>query len=131
MASKRKRPLELADYLALFVAGGVGGWLLENLANPEPRFSWTLGGREGRVLILPIYGAGLIALAMMKPHLEKQGVIVRYFGYAGGLAALEGVAGITERALGRKSWDYEGAVVDAKHTAIWGALALAVEDFVP
>ena len=102
------------------LTGGALGWLLENLAY-GPRFSQNLPG----VPFLPIYAAGGAAVALLEPHVRSQSLLIQALVYTGALTALEAAAGLTERALGRApSWDYNGAVIDVPHAALWGALGL-------
>jgi hypothetical protein len=110
-------------------AAGVAGWVLENATSPAPRYSSVLGA-EARVPFLPIYAAGGAAVALLAPRVRDRSWLVRGALYAAVLGGLEAGAGLGERALGRRSWDYDGATVDPAHAAAWGALALLAEPVV-
>lgn len=117
--------------IAIIAAGaGFAGWALENVSaaaqNEPPRYSYHFP----RLPFLPIYAAGGALVALLEPRLRNVSTAGRVVVYGATLTALEAVSGHLERRAGRKSWDYNGAVVDIPHTLLWVALGLAGEQAV-
>lgn len=114
------------------VLAGVGGWIIDNaysLPRP-PGYSWIVGGPSVGLPILPVYAVGGMGIAAAAPHLHNLSAPERFVLYAAGMTALEYGACKAERAMGRQSWDYQGACVDVPHALAWGALAMVAEQIV-
>ncbi len=109
--------------LSVAAASGVIGWGIEN-AIFGPRHS-KLFDRE--VPFLPVYAAGGAAVALLSPLLEDDGALVRGAIFGTVLTGLEAVAGLAERAQGRRSWDYGGSPVDLPHAIAWAGLGLGLD----
>lgn len=112
--------------LAALLAG-VAGWTLENIGGGSPRYSAHLPGLP----FLPVYAAGGAVVALLAPSLSGFHPLGKAMVYAGALTALEASAGYAERAMGRQSWDYQGAPVDLPHALLWGGLGLALDSVLP
>lgn len=121
--------MDLSRALLFGLGSGVAGWVLENLTSEEPRYSKVFGDGT-RIPFLPIYAVGGALVAATAPEIRALTVPARALVYGGGLTALEALAGRTERALGRRSWDYRGDVVDLPHAALWSILGLGLEAIV-
>lgn len=99
------------------LATGVGGWALEN-ALFGPRESHHFPG----VPFMPVYAAGGAVIALLEPRVSQMNLLTQALIYGGTLTAIEGAAGVLERADGRRSWDYDGSPIDLGHAAAWAVL---------
>lgn len=104
---------------------GVAGWVLENVANKEARFSKAFGGAP--VLILPVYAAGGVALQAIQPVVKDLPPVGRFLTYAVLMSMVEVIACAMDRKLdGPPSWDYPGCL-SLPHSILWGVGGLLVE----
>lgn len=104
---------------ALFT--GVAGWVLEN-ALFGPRYSYHFP----KLPFMPVYAVGGAAIALLEPRVSHWSLPAQALVYGGTLTAIEGIAGLLERAEGRRSWDYEGSPIDAPHAIAWTLLGTLV-----
>lgn len=107
--------------LATALLTGVAGWAMENVLF-GPRYSYHFPNLP----FMPVYAAGGALIALMEPRVSHWSLPAQAFAYGGTLTAIEGIAGLLERAEGRRSWDYEGSPVDLPHAVAWTVLGTLV-----
>lgn len=113
--------------LLVALGSGVAGWALERVVTGTARYSPALGGAASAVPFLPVYALGGVALAALEPAVSGWSWPARGLAYGTALTAVEAAAGLIDRGMGSKTWDYSGRVVDVPHAIAWGALGLALE----
>lgn len=100
---------------------GVAGWAMENVLW-GPHYSWA----APNLPFIPMYAAGGAIIALMEPRVSHWSLPAQALTYGATLTAFEGVAGLIDRANGRKTWDYDGHVVDVPHALAWAVLGTLV-----
>ena len=104
------------------LASGVAGYAIENA---------VVGPRHSRwfpdLPFMPVYAVGGAAVALLAPELRDQSVLVKALSYGVALTAVEGAAGLADRATGGRSWDYDGHVIDLPHALLWAGMGLGLD----
>lgn len=120
--------MKLSRLVTVFTLSAAAGWVIENaLAPGEQRFSSAFGLH---LPLLPVYGAGGVAMALAAPRVRGLPLIARAALYGAALTAVEFAAC---RLDGATLWNYardDGAAspcVDLPHSLAWTAAALVVE----
>jgi hypothetical protein len=116
-----RSPPSLTRVALTALGTGVAGWMLEN-ALWGPRYSHHFPNLP----FMPVYAAGGAMIALLEPRVSHWSLPAQAITYGSTLTAVEGLAGLLERAQGRKSWDYGGSPVDLPHALAWTVLGTAV-----